>query len=192
MKGWARVAERLIEGGAGLLGHALLPGIGGQAGGAVGSMIADALGVSDDAGQVLDALERDPQALADLRALQIETRAELRRVAMEGEFAALAAANQTARVEAQSEDAYVRRARPTLLYLVGAICTFLAVAGAASVFAGKGSDFAAVAEAMAIPLGTLCAACGIYVRSRSTHDKALAAGHTPPAGLLAQLIGGRR
>lgn len=185
---WKDVAGKLITGGATLLGNALLPGAGGAAGGAIGGMIADALGVDAEPAAVLAAIEADPNAITRLRELQATHRHELQRIALEGEIGNRAEINATMRVESQSEDAYVRRARPTLLYVVGLICTLLALGAVAAVHYGKGGEYAQIVEAMSLPLTTLCAVCGVYVDRRSTRDKLVAAGQTPPSGLLAQIV----
>lgn len=185
---WKAVAGKLITGGATLLGNALLPGAGGAAGGAVGGMIADALGVDAEPEAVLAAIEADPGALSRLRELQATHQHELRRIALEGEISNRAEINATMRGESKSEDAYVRRARPTLLYVVGFICTLLALGAIAAVYYGKGVEYAQIVEAMSLPLTTLCAVCGVYVDRRSTKDKVIAAGQTPAAGLLSGLL----
>ncbi len=139
-------------------------------------------------------LEQDPEKLNELvmnlNAFEIEV--------MELEVGANRDTNETMRVETGSEDKYVRRARPTFLYEIGAtwsiqmlgltfaviyaICKFPADAP------GILTALASIVMAL-IPLWTVAlSVVGVYVKHR-TNEKARALGHTPPHGLIAKLFG---
>ena len=182
---WSDVAG-VVGKAAPLLGTVL----GGPAGGAVGGLVAAALGVEQTPEAVQQAAA-DPAAAAKLRELEERHRYDLEAAHIRAAETSVREVNQTARVEAQSDDAYVRRARPTLVYIVGLIVLLQAVGGIAAVSYGQGDEFASVLRAMMEPLAILCGVIGVYVRSRSTHDKPIAAGKEPPAGLLS-MLGGRK
>jgi len=118
---------------------------------------------------------------------------------------------ETNRTELDSADQYVRRTRPkvvrTIIYTLASQVwlTMLAVIGTGLVGLGAVADGGitpaevldvaalmkavggAIAEAMAYTSGSMTLAVGVvgvHVRSRSTHDKPIAAGKEPPKGLL--------
>ena len=57
--------------------------LGGPAGGAVGAMVASALGVKNDKQAVIDALKTDPQALVKIKELEMKHQEELQRLALQ-------------------------------------------------------------------------------------------------------------
>lgn len=169
--------------------------LGGPAGGAVGGLVAAALGTSNTPEAIDAAISRDPQAAAKLRELEERNRHDLEAAHIRAAETSVREVNETMRVEAKSEDAYVRRARPTLIYLIGLI-VFTQVTGSLVILALAPPEslpyvvngLTGVLGQLMAPLSILCAAVGVYVRSRSTCDKAYAAGKEPPAGLIQQLL----
>jgi len=190
-----------VAGAAPLLGSML----GGPAGGTAGTLIADALGVEEKPEAIEQALQQDPKAAAKLRQVEIENRTELRRAKIEADTHDLATINKTIRAEAASNDAYVRRWRPTYGYctavtwvlqsaaIVAAIvaAAFFYPESAGQILGGVASLMGALVTMWGIALSIL----GINIRQRS-QDKETAAGHAPQAGILAglakQLAGGNK
>lgn len=109
---WDGVKE-VVGKAAPLLGSAL-----GPAGGAVGTLIAAALGTENTPDAVGAAIKADPQALLKLQQLEKEHERELTRMMLESETARLTEINKTMRVEAAANDGFVRRWRPTFGYMV--------------------------------------------------------------------------
>ena len=181
-----------VAGAAPLLGSAL----GGPAGGAVGTMISEALGVEDKPEAIQQALQQDPEASAKLQALQQEHRRELRRMTLEAETKKLAQINQTMRAELQAESGYRTNWRPTFGYaasiafglqMIGLTVVFGWVAIAAP--AEAGTIVKALAEAISslMPLWAVALSIlGVQIRQRS-RDKETAAGQQHSPGLLASL-----
>lgn len=68
-----------------IAGYAPLLGsvVGGPAGGAIGSVIASALGVDNEPGQIINAIQSDPEAAIKLRKIELDNKTELERLAME-------------------------------------------------------------------------------------------------------------
>lgn len=184
-----------IRGTVGKVAPVLGTALGGPAGGAVGGLLAAALGVDETPDAVERALQQDPSAAAKLKELETRQRGEIERLHIRAAQASVEQVNETARVEVKSEDAYVRRARPTLIYLIGLIVA-AQVIGSLVILALTPVEalphvvdgLTGVLGQLMAPLSILCAAVGVYVRSRSTCDKAYAAGKEPPAGILQALL----
>jgi len=140
-------------------------------------------------GAVKDALAQgtvSPEAIAEANR-HIEAMASLETAEAR---AALAEINATIRAETQAGDAYTRRWRPTLGYIV-AIAWGAQMLGASYVIVAYPETAAAVLGALAqlfpmwsVALGVL----GVAVIKRSD-DKRLAAGHAPAPGLGDWLAG---
>lgn len=94
--------------------------LGGPVGATVGGLVASALGVKDDPDEVAKALKSDPQALIKIKRMENEQELKLREMSYEAEQKQLSEINQTMRVEAQVDDKYVRRWRPTFGYAMTA------------------------------------------------------------------------
>lgn len=107
---WSQVGKKVLGMGLPLLGTA----IGGPGGGALGGMVASALGLSDATPEaVAGALDKDAQsALIALRRVQEDHRFELEKLAMTSATEELKAVNATMRTEAKSEDTWTKRWRP--------------------------------------------------------------------------------
>lgn len=84
--------------------------LGGPAGGAVGGMIAAALGVKDDPDEVAAAIKADPQAALKLR--QVEAQLEQTRLEVRG---------QAVQAEAQGESWLQRNWRPIMMLFFGGL-----------------------------------------------------------------------
>jgi len=169
--------------------------LGGPAGSAAGRLVASALGVEDDPDAVRRALAKDPEALAKIQALEQEHVRELRRMTLEAESTRLAQVNRTIRAEVTSEDAYVRRWRPTFGYAVALAWTVQM--GGLTYAVVMTPEFAAeilnAITNMSVIWGVALSVLGINVAKRS-QDKAVQAGQLPRPGLLdrlaAPLVGG--
>jgi len=182
---WSKVGKT-VAGFAPALGGLL----GGPGGLAVGSMIARTLGVDDTPDAVQAALAADPGAALKLQTLYAEHRLEFERLELQG----IAETNATARIAMASDDEYVRRARPGLLYMVTDVVklqvsvTLLGGVLALLVHPERGAmivtGIADLNAAIMPSLGLALTAAGIYVRSRSTHDKPVSTGQAVPKGLL--------
>ena len=99
--------------------------------------------------------------------------------------------NATARIEAQSEDPYVRRMRPTFGYVM-ALTWAVQMAAVAWAIVTAPKDAAEVVEALgalSLMWSVGLSVLGVYVYKRSS-DKALAAGTAPEGALpiLARLL----
>jgi len=167
--------------------------LGGPAGGAVGAMVASAVGVDNDPSAVANVLQADPEALLRIRELELKNTAELQRMQIGAETARLAQINQTIRAEEASNDAYVRRWRPTYGY--AAAFTWSAQMIGLMIIVGyvvvkSPTSASAVISALAGLLGPLMVLWGVALSilgvsiSKRSQDKQVAAGQQPPPGLL--------
>jgi hypothetical protein len=150
---------------------------------------ADAL---DEVGGAVERGEIDPAQLAAANR-HVET---MTRIEAERDTALLAQVNRTMRTEALSEDAYVRRWRPTFGYAV-ALAWTAQTAGltyAMVVTPAYAGELLAGMTHLSVIWGVALSVLGINVAKRS-QDKAVAAGQLPQPGLLQRLaqplVGGR-
>jgi len=112
---WKEIGEQVLGFGLPLLGSVL----GGPAGGAVGTMVASALGVGDEPEAVAKAILADPTgAAAKLEELETRHRHEIERLSLEAAITNTREVNRTWRSEIASSDPYVRRMRPTFGYVL--------------------------------------------------------------------------
>ena len=96
---WTDVGKKALGFGLPLLGTAL----GGPGGGAVGTLVASALGCDAEPQAVATAIDADTaQALVALRTVQENNRSELERLVITSETQIVLAVNQTMQVEAKS------------------------------------------------------------------------------------------
>lgn len=163
--------------------------LGGPAGGAVGSLIAGALGVEDNPQAVANAVKSDPQAAVKLRRIEAQHAQEMRRLQLEAETARLSEVNKTMRTEAAANDPFVRRWRPMFGYAVAAtwILQSCGLVYAMVVKPENASEIINAITALTPMWGIALAVLGVNVTSRSK-DKQVAAGQKPK-GLLATLTG---
>jgi hypothetical protein len=141
----------------------------------------------DEVGAAFAATRVDPAQLAEanrhLEAMAAADGADYR--------AALAEVNATARIEAQSEDPYVRRMRPTFGYVM-ALTWAVQMAAVAWAIVTAPKEAAHVVEALgalSLMWSVGLSVLGVYVYKRSS-DKALAAGAAPdgPFGALVRIL----
>ena len=126
-----------------------------------------------DEEQIDAALMENPEIYA-----QLVSEVTQRRVAVEETYRiAISEQGQSERVATQSEHAYVRNARPTMLYMAGGSIFLIIVAGLGivAIFPDKMSGYVDLIAAIGTPLSMLMGAGGIYTYRRST-DKQIAAG----------------
>ncbi|SES24512.1 Holin of 3TMs, for gene-transfer release [Vreelandella subterranea] len=171
--------------------------IGTPATGAAIGMIAKALGTDANPESITQKLERDPEATAKLQNLENEHQQTLTRMVLEAESVRLGEVNKTMRAEAASNDAFVRRWRPTYGYLTAAawfiqMTGFTVILGVVA-FRSPG-ELAAVVGALGAVLSALLglwsialAVLGINVHKRS-QDKQVAAGQAPKAGFMDAIV----
>ena len=162
--------------------------LGGPAGGAVGGLISQALGTDAEPDKVKQMLEQDPAAYERIKKLEQEHERELRSMILEAETSKMASVNKTMRAEAASNDAFVRRWRPTFGYLAAISWTLQSIA-IAWVFIMKPTQAGDIAQAIGAltPMWAVAlAVLGISVAKRS-QDKQVSAGQTPQGGLIQAL-----
>lgn len=148
----------------------------GPAGGAVGGMLATALGVDQTPEAVSQAIKADPQAAVKLR----EVEAGLERAQIEAGTKRLETVNETIRTEAKSDDAYVRRWRPTFGYLVALAWLLQSCAIGLAVVSdpAQAGNISQAVTALTPMWSVALAILGINVHNRS-QDKRVAAGQNP-------------
>ena len=140
-----------------------------------------------EAGAAIASARVDPAQLAEAHR-HLEAMA-----AADGENyrAALAEVNATARIEAQSEDPYVRRMRPTFGYVMAVTWAvqMTAVAWAIVTAPKEAAQVVEALGALSLMWSVGLSVLGVYVYKRSK-DKAIAAGATldGPLGALARLL----
>ncbi|MDN3524338.1 3TM-type holin [Halomonas sabkhae] len=178
--------------------------IGTPATGAAVGMIAKALGTDANPDAIVQELEHNPEAANKLAAVEREHERELTRMNLEAQTARLGQVNRTMRAEAASNDAYVRRWRPTYGYLTAAawfiqmtgftvilgVVAFRTPGELASVVGALGAVLSALLGLWGIALAVL----GINVRERSK-DKQVAAGQRPKGfmnALATRIAGGSK
>lgn len=171
---WREIADT-VGGMAPLIGSAL----GGPAGAAVGTLAAKALGVTATPDAVAQALG-DPDAAIKLKRLENDHQQTLTRMVLEAESVRLGEVNKTMRAEAASNDAYVRRWRPTFGYLTAMAWVIQCGAIAWSIVtAPEQAGVVAQAVTALTPMwGVALAMLGINTTCRS-RDKQVAAGQQP-------------
>lgn len=181
---WSDVGS-MVANAAPVLGGAL----GGPAGGVAGALVAKLFGTDESPEAVSQALSADPERDLKLRELEIENKLVLDRMAAQTHEKNLTDVNETMQVSAKSEHGFVRNARPFLIYSLGFNLNAMIIG--ALVLLGTGSatpeEIAAVYAAIGMPLSILAGAAGVYVRSRSTHDKAFKAGQKPEMSVIGKL-----
>lgn len=186
---WDGVKE-VVAKAAPLLGSAL-----GPAGGAVGTLIATALGVEDNPDAVAEAIKADPQALVKLEELERKHQRELEQMVLEAETARLAEINKTMRAEASAQDGYVRRWRPTFGYMVAITWLLQSVAIAWAMVGApeNAADLINAVTALTPMWGIALSILGINITARS-RDKRASAGQDGRSLLdrLADTLEGKR
>lgn len=177
-----------------LLGGVLL----GPAGAAGGKMLAHAFGTDESPEAVHEAMTDDPNAPDTLRMVQEQNRAVLEQLELQTYQQNLHDVNKTMRVESKSDSNVVKFARPFLIYSLGLNLNMMIMGALYLIHEAivtpeisipeTVNAIATVYGAIGMPLSILAGAAGVYVRSRSTHDKPLASGQEPPQGLIQRLL----
>lgn len=176
------------------------PAAGGITAGAA-RMVTGLLGVENTPEGLLGAID-DPAKLAELKRIDAEHRRELEKLRLEAEAAQaqettkrLAEINQTIRAEAASNDAFVRRWRPTFGYVASLTWAVQAIALAWSIVAAPEHAASVIHAVTALtPMwGVALAVLGVSITKRS-QDKQVAAGQAPPSilGALAERMRPRK
>ncbi|MDF2183473.1 3TM-type holin [Grimontia hollisae] len=186
---WDKV-KGLIGNAAPLIGSV----IGGPVGASVGAMVASKLGVENSAQAIELELATNPDALLKVQELEFTHEQELQKLAfehakLESEERKLAITEQTRVMQAElaSNDAFVRRWRPTFGYAM-CLAWVLLFFGVAFALVFHPAQAAAVINAVVAltPLFSVAlAVLGISIHKRS-QDKQVAKGMTP-AGILGGL-----
>ncbi|HGF7476871.1 TPA: 3TM-type holin [Vibrio mimicus] len=193
---WDKI-KSLIGGTAPLVGSL----IGGPAGGTVGVLIADALGVENTPDAIEAELLRNPDALLKIKQMEIDERIRLRELSyqqaeMESAERKLVITEQHKLMVAElnSDDAYVRRWRPTFGYAVCLAWTslFFGIAGL-MLFHPEFTEQAFTGAAKLTALFSVAlTVLGLNIHKRS-QDKQISAGITPAGvfgGIASALRGG--
>lgn len=161
--------------------------LGGPAGGAVGGLIASALGVENSPEAVEAAIAQDPDAAVKLKELEQTHQRELERMALEAETTRLSQINKTMRAELDHDGWFKSGWRPGLGWVFSFSLAGLAVALISAVFREPtlvgDPEFSGTLIWLFVVMG---GALGINVRQRS-NDKALKAG-APKAGVLDYIL----
>jgi len=174
----------LIADAAPLLGKLLpIPGAG-----IAGELIAAKFGTKNDPDAIAAAIKADPNAAMKLAEIESNNQVAIEGQLIAAETARILAVNATMSKEIESEDWFVKRARPFLLWSIGVSVILEIITGALVIWTSASiGDFVLLCQAMAIPQATAAAVCGVYMKQRS-NDKALAAGHAPGSGLLGAVM----
>ena len=182
---WGDLVDDILGAGLPLLGGAL----GGPLGASVGKLAASALGVDANPDAVKGALS-SPGAADKLKRLEIEHKQTLERIELEGAMANLADVNKTMRQEIASRDTFVRRARPSMIYVIG-LCILLQVIVGGIVIIGfpnAMSGYVALTEALSQPLMVALGVIGVY-KWRRTSEKMVDGGVSKGGGMLSKIAG---
>lgn len=202
---WLGIGKDIAKLGLPLLGTAL----GGPAGGAVATLVSNALGIDDpDPAKVADALERDPEvSKGRLARLQLDRQHELEVLVLNGQIEQMHETQRSYRSELSTRDPYITRWRPRLGRRVTDIIVMLAIGYILLMFGGLGILVALpdgvkllasmvdlvgeIGSEIMVLLGGAFALLGYSVRRRSI-DKAAERGDAPKAGLIETVIGAIR
>ncbi|MEI6897873.1 MAG: 3TM-type holin [Psychromonas sp.] len=161
--------------------------IGGPIGASVGGLVASALGVENTPAAIEQALRNNPDALIKLKQLEFDNQAQLRDLAFkhaslesDERKSNLQQLHVTMQTELASNDAYVRRWRPTFGY---AMCLawcllFFGLAFAMVVYPENAADIVNSIVALTPLFGIALSVLGISIHKRSL-DKQTQAGITP-------------
>ena len=195
MSNWTTVRDVLTSVGAPILATL----VGGPVAGASVAMdiIGSALGVDAKPDSVMAAINADPEAAVKLREAEIANATRLAEVRAEIAIAEIRESGANYRADITSDDKYVKRMRPTFGYIItaswaaifGAFAMRLATAPAAEIMV-MATAIATLMPVMALGLAVI----GVYVAKR-TDEKAMAAGHAPPIGIISAIasrIGGAK
>ncbi len=184
---FAEIGKKIASLGLPLLANAIVPG-----GGAVVSMVASALGLSDSSPDAVAlALQTDPEAAVKLRQIEATHSERLAEIAMQGRSADLAAQtaqqasiNKTMQAELESPSKWKSGWRPLFGYMAAFGFGGLLLALIVAIFKVPG-DAGEVIESATIILTMMLAVLGVNIRSRSQDKQAAIPGR--PLGLVEAL-----
>jgi len=168
--------------------------IGGPAGGAIGGLIANALGTKATPGAIKDILTNDASAKVKLKELELSHEADLQRMALEYGRTSIAQVNETMRVEAQSGHWWVSAWRP--FWGFTSALAFFAQAGAVAYLLTTKGDPALIAALASLSVfwTVPLAVVGVTAHGRSNEKIAKLTGVAPKTiwGAFAERIGGKK
>jgi hypothetical protein len=156
---------------------ALGSALAGPAGGAVGGLIASALGSKESPDAVSQALESNPEAAAKLQALEQEHQREIRSMTLEAETQRIKQINKTMRAELGADSGYRAGWRPTFGY-AAALAWVAQIGGVVYAMVANpeyAADLINSITALTPMWSVALAVLGVNIRQRS-RDKEVAAG----------------
>lgn len=176
---WDKVVGSLTKHGLNLLASAI-PG-----GAFVSGVIRDVLQCEDDPQVINQAIANaDSETLAKLKQLEIKYKDKLELEIERQETKRLQILNETMRVEYNSNDAYVRRARPTLIYTSCIISLLISGGVTYAITLGNTETAKNIEESAGFLIALVTAmwgACGLYTAKRSGDKRS--GGHSNGSGL---------
>lgn len=156
---------------------ALGTALGGPAGGAVGSMIAGALGVEDSPDAVAQAMKTDPEAAAKLQRIQNEHERELRSMVLEAETSRLSQINKTMRAELAHDGVFKSGWRPAIGWVLALTIGALMASLVYAIFTNP-SKAPDIIDSATVIISLMMVVLGVSVKKRSD-DKAVSQGMVP-------------
>lgn len=162
--------------------------LGGGPGGAVGSMISQALGVENTPDAVSKALQNDPEALQKIKQLELDHERELRRLmltheqkVLEEETARITQTHETMRAELKHEGVFKSGWRPAIGWVMAFVFGGL-IASLVYAIIQEPSTAPQVVDSATVIITVMLGVLGISVRERS-RDKRTQQGLIQP-GIL--------
>lgn len=142
--------------------------------------IGEVLTGKQDAGEIVEALKVNPELAAKFQAMANE----LVLAELQEETKRLEAVNATMRAEYASGDPYVRRSRPTFLYVMAFTwgLQMLGLTVAVALYPERGAELIKAAGELTFMWSVALSMVGVYVKGRSDEKKA-AAGQAAPSAL---------
>lgn len=180
---WIDIKEKVAQ--VAPLAGALL---GGPAGGAIGGLVAAALGVENTPNAVSRAVVADPDAAIKLRRMEHEHERELQALHLEAETTRMREINATMRAELQHDGWYKSGWRPAIGWVTAFAFGALMLALVYAIFRVPSQASEIIASATVV-LTMMLAVLGVNIKHRST-DKARQLG-VEPVGLLQALLSRR-
>lgn len=181
-----------LKGVAGNVAQVAATSLAGPLGGMLVGKVASALGCKPDEAAVTAAIQADPEAAKvklqqlDLRAQEIAQAFQLSLTHIDSDDRRWAEVQKTHRTEVRSTDVFVRRARPFLIWVFGAVMGVGIIGTMVAVFTVSVETMTQVVAlwgALSVPIATLAAAAGLYVVKRTAEKQADAG--VPPRGMAA-------
>lgn len=194
---WSGVANKIGKV-APMAGELLL----GRPGGAIGSMIASALGTQNDPDAIDRALETDPEAAMKMRQMELDHQKDLQTLLLadqksqrEAETARLAETQKTMRAELTADSTFKSGWRPLIGYTMAFNFGVLGLAHAYILIwavMNQPDQFQIAANSAMILIGAMGTVLGINIGKRSNDKQAAMTGQAPTTlmqGLAERLAG---